>query len=99
MKENFPNPLRCGELFNLVAIFHSDRYHEGWDVYGDPGELMQRYDNAMPQVKALLGKINTWKMWVLCDREPIKEWSRCSILIRRHLKGWHGCMMALSFKG
>ena len=67
MKENFPNPLRCGELFNLVAIFHSDRYHEGWDVYGDPGELMQRYDNAMPQVKALLGKINTWKMWVLCD--------------------------------
>ena len=69
-------PLRRGELFNLVAIFHSDRYHEGWDVYGDPVELMQRYDTAVPEVKALLGKIDTWKMWVLCDREPIKEWSK-----------------------
>ena len=24
-------PLRTGELFNLVAVFHSDRYEEGWD--------------------------------------------------------------------
>ncbi len=69
-------PLRRGELCNLVAIFHSDRYEEGWNVYGDPEELMQRYDNAVPQVKALLGKINTWKMWVLCDRDPIKNWSK-----------------------
>jgi salicylate hydroxylase len=30
----------------------------------------------VPQVKELLGKIETWKMWVLCDREPVKEWSR-----------------------
>ena len=30
-------PLRTGELFNLVAVFHSNRYEEGWDSYGDPG--------------------------------------------------------------
>ena len=24
-------PLRTGELFNLVAVFHSNRYEEGWD--------------------------------------------------------------------
>ena len=24
-------PLRGGKLFNLVAVFHSDRYVEGWD--------------------------------------------------------------------
>ena len=29
-------PLRRGELFNLVVVFHSDRYEEGWDTYGDP---------------------------------------------------------------
>jgi len=23
----------------------------------------------------LLGKIETWKMWVLCDREPVKNWT------------------------
>ena len=25
---------------------------------------------------ALLAKINAWKMWVLCDREPVREWSK-----------------------
>jgi hypothetical protein len=23
----------------------------------------------------LLARINAWKMWVLCDREPVKTWS------------------------
>ena len=32
-------PLRRGEIFNLVAVFHSDRYEEGWDVFGDLEEL------------------------------------------------------------
>ena len=36
-------PLRRGELFNLVAVFHSDRYEEGWDTYGDPAELHERF--------------------------------------------------------
>lgn len=69
-------PLRRGELFNLVAVFHSDRYEEGWDEYGDTEELHAKFADARPEVKALLGKINVWKMWVLCDREPIADWSR-----------------------
>ena len=68
-------PLRRGELYNLVAVFHSDRYEEGWDVYGDPGELKRRFADERPEVQRLLDKINVWKMWVLCDREPIREWS------------------------
>src|SRR6202171_4713270 len=36
-------PLRTGELFNLVAVFHSNRYEEGWDSYGDPAELHERF--------------------------------------------------------
>ena len=24
----------------------------------------------------LLGKIESWRMWVLCDRPPVKSWSR-----------------------
>ena len=68
-------PMRRGELFNLVAVFHSDRYGEGWDAYGDTTELTERFKDAHPTVKALLAKIDTWKMWVLCDREPVKNWS------------------------
>ncbi|HET6829527.1 MAG TPA: 3-hydroxybenzoate 6-monooxygenase, partial [Ramlibacter sp.] len=68
-------PLRRGELFNLVAVFHSDKYDEGWNSFGDTAELHERFAQAVPQVRELLGKIETWKMWVLCDREPVKNWS------------------------
>jgi 3-hydroxybenzoate 6-monooxygenase len=69
-------PLRRGELFNLVAVFHSNKYDEGWNTFGDTAELNERFSQAVPQVKELLGKIQTWKMWVLCDREPVKIWSK-----------------------
>ena len=69
-------PLRRGELFNLVAVFHSNKYDEGWNTFGDTAELNERFAHAVPQVKELLGKIETWKMWVLCDREPVKDWSQ-----------------------
>ena len=68
-------PLRRGELFNLVAVFHSNKYDEGWNAFGDAGELNERFAQACPQVKALLAKIETWKMWLLCDREPVKNWT------------------------
>jgi salicylate hydroxylase len=57
-------------------VFHSDRYEEGWNVFGDTAELNERFKAAHPTVKLLLGKINQWKMWVLCDREPIRNWTR-----------------------
>jgi 2-polyprenyl-6-methoxyphenol hydroxylase-like FAD-dependent oxidoreductase len=31
--------------------------------------------HLVPQVRELLQKIETWKMWVLCDREPVKNWT------------------------
>ncbi|HLS54653.1 MAG TPA: 3-hydroxybenzoate 6-monooxygenase [Zeimonas sp.] len=69
-------PLRRGELFNLVAVFHSNRYEEGWNIFGDPHELHERFADAVGPVRELLGKIETWKMWVLCDREPVRNWSQ-----------------------
>jgi 3-hydroxybenzoate 6-monooxygenase len=69
-------PLRGGELFNLVAVFHSDRYREGWDSAGDPDELKNRFQDVVPDVQTMLGKIESWRMWVLCDREPVKNWSQ-----------------------
>jgi 2-polyprenyl-6-methoxyphenol hydroxylase-like FAD-dependent oxidoreductase len=68
-------PLRRGELFNLVAVFHSNKYDEGWNTFGDTAELNERFADAVPQVRELLGKIETWKMWVLCDREPVRNWT------------------------
>ncbi|MEO8203126.1 MAG: 3-hydroxybenzoate 6-monooxygenase [Betaproteobacteria bacterium] len=69
-------PLRRGELYNLVAVFHSDKYEEGWNTFGDPEELQRKFSDERPEVMALLAKIEAWKMWVLCDREPVREWSK-----------------------
>ncbi len=69
-------PLRRGELFNLVAVFHSDRYEEGWNAEGSAAELLVHFNGQRPEVLRLLEKIETWRMWVLCDREPVKEWSK-----------------------
>ncbi|HXK53950.1 MAG TPA: 3-hydroxybenzoate 6-monooxygenase, partial [Hyphomicrobiales bacterium] len=69
-------PLHRGEIFNLVAVFHSDRYEEGWDVFGDTEELKQRFAGEHENVQIMLDKIDTWKMWVLCDREPVRNWTK-----------------------
>jgi salicylate hydroxylase len=74
-------PLRTGELYNLVAVFHSNRYEEGWDSYGDPAELHERFAQTCAPVRMLLNKIESWRMWVLCDRPPIKDWSRGRITL------------------
>jgi salicylate hydroxylase len=69
-------PLRRGELYNLVAVFHSDHYSEGWDQAGDPALLHAHFEGQVPSVLRMLEKIETWKMWVLCDREPVKNWTQ-----------------------
>ncbi len=69
-------PLRRGELYNLVAVFHSDRYEEGWNAEGGKDVMWQHFKMQVPQVQRLLERIETWRMWVLCDREPVKEWSK-----------------------
>jgi salicylate hydroxylase len=69
-------PLRRGELYNLVAVFHSNRYVEGWNEEADPDELWTHFRGQRPEVTRLLERIETWRMWVLCDREPVKHWSK-----------------------
>jgi salicylate hydroxylase len=74
-------PMRRGEIFNLVVVFHSDRYEEGWDTYGDPEELHKKFADKCEPVRTLLQKVNAWKMWVLCDRPAIKNWSKGRITL------------------
>ncbi|NNE22405.1 MAG: 3-hydroxybenzoate 6-monooxygenase [Rhizobiales bacterium] len=69
-------PLHRGDIFNLVSVFHSDRYEEGWDVFGDVAELRERFAGQHHGVLGMLDKIDAWRMWVLCDREPVRDWSR-----------------------
>jgi 3-hydroxybenzoate 6-monooxygenase len=69
-------PLHKGEIFNLVAVFHSDACEEGWDVFGDVDELSRKFAGQRPEVLGMLDRIESWRMWVLCDRDPVKTWSK-----------------------
>jgi 3-hydroxybenzoate 6-monooxygenase len=74
-------PLRRGELYNLVAVFHSDRYVEGWNAEADADVLWAHFKDQRPEVLRLLERIETWRMWVLCDREPVKDWSKGAVVL------------------
>jgi len=67
--------LRGGTLFNIVAIFQSARYAEGWDGAADVLDLENGFEDACPKVKRLLSHVQTWRMWTLCDRDPRSGWS------------------------
>jgi 3-hydroxybenzoate 6-monooxygenase len=67
--------LRRGEIFNIVAIFHSDRRFEGWDIAGDRNELLAGFAAAGPRVRRLLDIVHDGRMWVICDRDPQPGWS------------------------
>jgi salicylate hydroxylase len=68
-------PLRGHRLYNLVAAFRSERSAEGWDTRGDAAELYSHFADDVPLIRAMLDKVDTWRMWVLCDRDPVKEWN------------------------
>ncbi|MBV9262190.1 MAG: 3-hydroxybenzoate 6-monooxygenase [Pseudolabrys sp.] len=74
-------PLRRGELYNLVAVFHSDHYEEGWNAEGSKELLWQHFAAQRPEVLRLLERIETWRMWVLCDREPVKVWTKGRVVL------------------
>jgi len=74
-------PLRRGELLNLVAVFHSEHYEEGWDAAGDLDLIESHFAGTRPEVRHMLGMIDAWKFWVLCDREPRRGWSQGRITL------------------
>jgi 3-hydroxybenzoate 6-monooxygenase len=54
-------PLRRGELYNLVAVFHSERYTEGYDEAGSVDELWRHFGGEHHAVRALLERIDSWR--------------------------------------
>lgn len=69
-------PMRQGAFSNVTVVFHSDRFEEGWDTYGDPDELRERIAGLHPRVRDFVNAVKDWRMYVLRDREPVRDWSK-----------------------
>lgn len=68
-------PLSGGELFNLVVTYHNDAPEP---VAGKPvshADVRKGFEHIHPRAQQIIDKGSDWKLWVLCDRDPVMEWT------------------------
>jgi salicylate hydroxylase len=67
-------PLSGWRLFNLVVTYHNDAPEP---VAGQPvgaEEVMRGFAQLHPRAQDIIRHGQDWKLWVLCDRDPVENW-------------------------
>lgn len=67
-------PLQGGRTFNLVVTCHNDAPEP---VAGKPvarEEVLDGFRHVHPRAQAIIHHGRDWKLWVLCDRDPVSNW-------------------------
>lgn len=67
-------PLKGGEVYNLVVTYHNDAPEP---VAGHPvtkEEVHRGFTHIAERPRQIIEHGQDWKMWVLCDRDPSKQW-------------------------
>ncbi len=67
-------PLKGGKVFNLVVTYHRDMQEAIAGKPVDHAEVREGFEEVHPQVRQLIESGDNWKLWVLCDRDPILNW-------------------------
>lgn len=67
-------PLQGWKTFNLVVTYHNDAPEP---VAGKPveaEEVFRGFTHVHPMAQQIIRQGRDWKLWVLCDRDPIEQW-------------------------
>jgi len=67
-------PLSGWKLFNLVVTYHNDAPAP---VAGAPvsrDEVLRGFEHVHPRAQEIIHHGSDWKLWVLCDRDPVERW-------------------------
>ena len=67
-------PLSGWKVFNLVVTYHN---HAPEPVAGQPcseEEVMRGFEHIHPRAQDIIRHGKDWKLWVLCDRDPVEHW-------------------------
>ncbi|WP_425098716.1 3-hydroxybenzoate 6-monooxygenase [Tropicibacter sp. S64] len=67
-------PLKGGKVYNLVVTYHRDVQEA---IAGRPvskEEVAQGFEHIHPKARQIIEHGDNWKLWVLCDRDPISNW-------------------------
>lgn len=69
-------PIGKKGLFNISAIFQSDRFPDDREIEGKPEELYRWFSGSHPKVMEILDRVDTSIMRPLCDRNPRSCWTK-----------------------
>jgi 2-polyprenyl-6-methoxyphenol hydroxylase-like FAD-dependent oxidoreductase len=67
-------PLSGWKVFNLVVTYHNDAPEP---VAGKPvshEEVLKGFQHVHPRAQEIIRHGKDWKLWVLCDRDPVERW-------------------------
>jgi 3-hydroxybenzoate 6-monooxygenase len=67
-------PLKGWKVFNLVVTYHSDAKEAVGGVPVSVQEVKRGFEHIHPRAQRVIEHGSNWKLWVLCDREPVDRW-------------------------
>tara|TARA_R110002020_G_scaffold15555_18_gene55293 strand:+ start:16262 stop:17488 length:1227 start_codon:yes stop_codon:yes gene_type:complete len=68
-------PLQGGEAFNLVVTYHNDAPEPVMGLPVDTEMVRRGFDHVHPRPRQVIERGRNWKLWVLCDRDPVTNWT------------------------
>lgn len=68
------DPLSGWKVFNLVVTYHNDAPEPvAGKAVGDE-EVQKGFQHVHPKAQEIIRHGRDWKLWVLCDRNPVERW-------------------------
>jgi salicylate hydroxylase len=67
-------PLSDWKVFNLVVTYHNDAPAPVAGLPVTEDEVMAGFRHVHPKARDVIRHGKDWKLWVLCDRDPVENW-------------------------
>ena len=67
-------PLKGGKVFNLVVTCHNDAAEPFAGLPVTRDEVRKGFEHVAERPRQIIERGENWKLWVLCDRDPISNW-------------------------
>lgn len=67
-------PLSGWKLFNLVVTYHNDAPKPVAGQQVEKAEVLRGFEHINEVPRQLIELSDDWRLWVLCDRDPISNW-------------------------
>ena len=67
-------PLSGWKVFNLVVTFHNSAPEPVAGLPVTHEEVLAGFRHIHPMAQQIIEIGSNWKMWVLCDRDPVDKW-------------------------